>query len=65
VADLLAVLLGVGKVGGASLGGWIYDHIFASWASPINASLAMGICFVLVCLGLMWILYRKQIFLKI
>jgi predicted acyltransferase len=66
VADLIAVLLGVIKVGGGdSLGGWIYDRVFASWASPVNASLAFAICFVLVCLGLMWILYRRRIFLKI
>jgi predicted acyltransferase len=65
VADLIAELLGLIKVGGDSLGGWIYNHIFSSWASPINASLAFAICFVLVCLGLMWILYRRRIFLKI
>jgi predicted acyltransferase len=65
VADLIAMLLGVVKVGGAPLGGWIYDHIFSSWASPINASLAFAICFVLVCLGLMWILYQRKIFLKV
>ena len=66
VADLLAELLGVIKVGGGdSLGGWLYAHAFSSWASPVNASLAMGICFVLVCLGLMWILYRRKIFLKV
>ena len=66
VADLIAELLGLIKVGGDdSLGGWIYDHLFSSWASPNNASLAFAICFVLVCLGLMWILYRKRIFLKV
>ena len=65
VADVIAMLLGVIKVGGAPLGGWIYDHVFASWASPINASLAFAICFVLVCLGLMWILYNRKIFLKV
>jgi predicted acyltransferase len=57
--------LGEIKVGGEPIGSWIFTHLFASWASPINASLAMGICFVLVCLGLMWILYRKNIFLKV
>jgi predicted acyltransferase len=65
VADLIAVSLGLVKVGEGSLGGWIYDHVFASWASPVNASLAFAICFVLVCLGLMWILYRRRIFLKV
>jgi predicted acyltransferase len=64
VADLIAVLLGTIKVGGEPLGSWIYAHVFASWASPINASLAFAISFVLVCLGLMWILYHRKIFLK-
>ena len=45
VADVIAVLLGVVKVGGDSLGSWIYTHVFASWASPVNASLAFAISF--------------------
>jgi len=65
VADLIAISLGLIKVGEDSLGGWIYDRVFASWASPVNASLAFAICFVLVCLALMWILYRRRIFLKV
>lgn len=65
VADVIAVLLGTLKVGAAPLGSWIYEHLFASWASPMNASLAFAICFVLVCLGLMWILYHRKIFLKV
>jgi len=65
VADLLAVLLGVIKVGGQPIGGWLYNHVFSSFASPTNASLAFAICFVLVCLGLMWILYNRKIFLKV
>jgi predicted acyltransferase len=65
VADLIAVSLGEIKVGETSLGGWIYAHLFASWASPVNASLAFAVCFVLVCFVLMWILYRRKIFLKV
>ena len=65
VADLLASMLGLIKVGEAPLGGWLYDRVFMSWASPINASLAFAICFVLVCLALMWILYNRRIFLKV
>ena len=65
VADVIAILLGTVRVGNATLGGWIYDHIFASWASPVNASLAFAIGFVLVCLALMWILYHRKIFLKV
>jgi predicted acyltransferase len=65
VADLIAVALGAIRAGQDSLGGWIYNHVFASWASPVNASLAFAICFVLVCLLLMWILYNRKIFLKV
>lgn len=65
VADLLASMLGLIKVGEVPLGGWLYDRVFMSLGSPINASLAFAICFVLVCLGLMWILYSRRIFLKV
>jgi predicted acyltransferase len=66
VADIIAASLGEIKVGGeTSLGEWIYDRLFASWASPVNASLAFAISFVLVCYVLMWILYRRRIFLKV
>lgn len=69
-AGLMAELLGLIKVTGAQgtripLGSWIYDNLFASWASPVNASLAFAIVFVLVWLGLMWILYRRKVFIKI
>jgi predicted acyltransferase len=69
-AGIMADLLGVIKVAGAdgtkvSLGSWIYDQVFTPWASPKTASLAFAISFVLVWLGLMWILYRRKVFIKI
>ena len=48
-----------------SLQGWIFNKLFLTWASPINASLAFAICFILLWLGLMWILYSRKIFIKI
>jgi predicted acyltransferase len=70
VADLIAVLLDLIKVSGPdgakiSLGYWLFENLFASWASPVNASLAFALTFVAVCLGLMWILYRRKIFIKV
>lgn len=66
----MAELLGLIKLTRADgtkipLGSWIYQNLFASWASPVNASLAFAITFVLVWLGLMWILYRQKIFMKV
>jgi predicted acyltransferase len=64
-AGLMASLFGEIRVGATTLGTWIYQNLFASWASPINASLAFAISFVMVWLLLMWILYRRKIFLRI
>ena len=48
-----------------SLQGWIFQKLFLSWAVPIHASLAYAIAFILLWLGLMWILYSRKIFIKI
>jgi len=45
--------------------GWIFRKMFLSWASPINASLFYAIAFILLWLFLMWLLYRKRIFIKV
>jgi predicted acyltransferase len=42
-----------------------FENLFAPWASPVNASLAYAVCFVLLWLGLMTILYRRKIFIKV
>ena len=64
-AGIMADLFGVIKIGGTPLGAWIYEKGFTSSLSPVNASLAFAIAFVLFWLLLMWILYRRRIFLKV
>lgn len=44
---------------------YLFDNYFLSWLDPINASLAWAIVYILVWLGLMWILYAKKIFIKV
>ena len=44
---------------------YLFDTYFLSWLDPINASLAWAIFYILVWLGLMWILYAKKIFIKV
>ncbi|MGQ0562585.1 MAG: acyltransferase family protein [Gemmatimonadota bacterium] len=44
---------------------YIFRHFYLSWASPINASLAFAITYVLFWLGVMWVLYRRKIFIKL
>lgn len=66
---LMAKLMGLIKLpwgaGQISLQGWIFQKLFLPWASPINASLFYAVAFILVWLGLMWILYSRKIFIKI
>ena len=45
--------------------GWIFRKFFLSWAAPVNASLFYAITFILLWLFLMWLLYRKRIFIKV
>jgi predicted acyltransferase len=61
--DLIKVPLSDGTR--TSLQEWIFQNFFLSWATPINASLAYGIAFILLWLFLMWLLYRKRIFIKV
>jgi predicted acyltransferase len=48
-----------------SLQGLIYNHAFASWLPPNKASLAFAISFILLWLFFMWLLYRKNIIIKV
>jgi predicted acyltransferase len=43
----------------------IYDSAFASWLAPMNASLLYAVCFVVFWLGILALLHRKKIFLKV
>src|ERR1044072_6961693 len=67
---VMARLMGLIKVSTAdgarpSLQSYIYNHGFASSLAPNRASLAFAISFILLWLFLMWLLYRKKIFVKI
>ncbi len=44
---------------------WIYDSVFAPWASPFNASLAFALVFLLMMWALVELLYQRRIFIKV
>lgn len=69
-SGLMARIMGLIKLSGPegkdiSLQGWIFNNVFLPFAQPINASLAYAICFILLWLFLMWLLYRKKIYIKV
>ena len=44
---------------------WVIQNVFLKIAPPIDASLLFAISFILFWLFLMWLLYRKQIYIKV
>lgn len=69
-SGIMARILGIIRVAGPegkeiTLQQWIYQNLFLSWAEPVNASLAYAVAFILFWLFLMWLLYRRRIFIKL
>ena len=66
--NALALFVGTGLMvklmGLLKVQGWVFRNVFLPWATPINASLAYAIAFILLWLFLMWLLYRKGVFIK-
>ena len=62
LAGRLLVLI---KAGDLTLKQWIYEQWFASWAGPLNGSLAFAVAFVLLWLLPMAWLYRRGLILRI
>ena len=48
-----------------ALQAWIYQTFYASWLAPRNASLLFAVTFVLVWFAILWVLYRRRIFVKL
>jgi len=44
---------------------WMYETFFSPYLSPINASLAGAITFILIWLGILWWMYHKKIIIKV
>jgi predicted acyltransferase len=43
----------------------VYETVFHSWLEPRNASLAFALCFVAFWYLVLWVLWRKNIFIKV
>jgi predicted acyltransferase len=66
LSSLVARLLVLIRVpDGRSVQTWLFDHVFAPWATPANASLAYALVYVLVWWAIMWMLYRRGIRLRV
>lgn len=67
LSSLAAHVLVLIRVGAerTSLQSWLFVHVFAPLATPVNASLAYALVYLLVWWGLMGLLYRRRIFLRV
>jgi predicted acyltransferase len=64
-AYLGGIIVGGDNDNPVSVQSWIFQNWFLTWAEPFNGSLAYAVAFTLVWLFLMWLLYRKRIFIRL
>jgi predicted acyltransferase len=70
LAGLLSKSLSVIKVAGVdgseiTAGKWLYEHIYAPLASPVNASLLYALTYVAILYGVSWFMYRMKWFVRV
>jgi predicted acyltransferase len=70
LSGLIPRIMNMIKVNGAEgkeigLQAYIYESYFTPYFSPINASLASALTFVLIWLVILWIMYNKRIIIKV
>lgn len=70
VSGLLVKTLALFRVDGPegrqiSISRWVYLHLFVPLAEPKNASLLYAVANLIVLFGLLWWMYRRQIFLRV
>lgn len=60
-------MIKIGMPDGSELGAlsWFYQKFFPPYFSPINASLAYAIVFILFWYVILWIMYKKKIIIKV
>lgn len=62
---LIAIKIDVGEGKTVNAQKYVFDTLFAPLAQPIDASLMFALFYVVFWLFLMWLLYRKEIFIKV
>ena len=69
-SGIMARMIGAHRVAGLddkpiALQKWVFDTIYSAIAQPVDASLLYALSFILFWLFLMWLLYRKGIFIRV
>ncbi|WP_225975169.1 acyltransferase family protein [Anseongella ginsenosidimutans] len=59
------ILTRIETVEGMNLRQWLYETFYTPWFSPVNASLAWAVSYILGWYLILWVMYRKNIIIKI
>lgn len=65
LSELIEIIINEVKLQSVSLKDYLFNHLFLSWALPVNASLLWAISYVILLFVLISILYNKKIFIKV
>lgn len=65
LSAIVSKTLNLIKVSDVTLRAWLYDTFFRPFFTPINASLAGAIVCVLIWLGVLWVMYKKGVIIKV
>lgn len=65
MSGVFAKLLGIIKIGGVSMHGWLFRNFYLSWLTNLNASLLFAISFVVVMWLMGYWMDRKKIYVKV
>ncbi|HYU79012.1 MAG TPA: heparan-alpha-glucosaminide N-acetyltransferase domain-containing protein [Vicinamibacterales bacterium] len=65
VKTLIAIRMPAADGTTIAMSGWIYQHWFVPLASPKNASLLYAAANLALLYGVLWVMYRKRVFIKI
>jgi predicted acyltransferase len=65
LAAIFVDIFGLIPVGDKNLAGWLYNDVFGSFMSEVNASLAFALFFMMVNWSIGYILDKKKIYIKV
>ena len=67
LSGLFAREIGLPRLSGepATVKELVFENAYASWLSPLHASLAFALSFVLLWMAIMWVFYRNKLFIKV
>jgi len=65
MSGVVIELMGLIRVDGMGLSGWLYQHAFAPWLAPKNASLLFALCYMLLLWLIGYWMDKKKVYIKV